>query len=96
MLHHQAVALYPGSRQRESVAQLHIALPGIHPDLAKEALERALKHDPFSPILLSHMAFHQVRRNDLEAVEAIRDTMVNLFPELGETAFVEQLLEEAR
>ena len=96
MLHQQAMALYPGKRQREAIAQLHVALPGVHPDLAKEALDRALKYDPYSPILLSHMAFHQVRRGDLEAVEAIRDTMVNLYPELGETAFVEQLLEEAR
>lgn len=92
--HREAVGLYPGSRERAANAQIHSQMPGVHPDIALDAIQTALDSDPLNAVFLSHYALHQLRRGDLEAVRGAYKTMFRYFPDYGETEFVRQLIEE--
>ena len=90
----EAVAIYPGSRERAAIAQIYSQLPGIHPDIAVAAVQTALDSDPLSAVFLAHYSLHQSRRGDIEAVRGAYETLTRYFPEYGETEFVRQLIEE--
>lgn len=92
----QAVSLYPGPRERAGSAQIHVAMGGVHPDIAVEAVEFALRSDPNNAVLLSHYAVHEIRRGNIAQAEEAYTTMLSLFPDFEQTAFVGNMIEEAR
>jgi len=92
-LHMRTAMILPISQRiRTGYAIVHTMVPTLPKKLAIEAVDRALRDDPYGPVPLYHGIIHYMR-DDRERARELLNHMKALYPKWQQTMDMEQLVQ---